>query len=380
MQIRDVLYYGDDHRFHFGDVTIRNGCFVSTEEKQLSENAEVDYMIPGLVDIHLHGGNNVDFSDGWYDGLLKMARFLAQAGTTSFCPATMALPEEALAAAMSNAVKLRDEAPQGCAVLRGVTMEGPFFSEKKKGAQQAAYLQLPDVRLFERLQKTAGGLIRMVCVAPELEGADGFIREAAASGVVVAAAHTNASYDEAAAGFDAGITHVTHLFNAMPPLLHREPSLIGAASERENVTAELICDRVHVHPAAVRAAFKLFGASRLCLISDAMAACGLEDGDYSLGGQKTCVRNGRALLADGTIAGSTTTLFDCMQTAIAMGIPAEDAVRCASVNPAKRIGIDHIGSIAEGKRADFLICGRDWTLKDVYMAGVRLTKTPDSPV
>jgi N-acetylglucosamine-6-phosphate deacetylase len=304
-----------------------------------------------------------------------MARFLADAGTTSFSPASMTLPEEIIAAACRSAVKLRDETPRDRASIRGITMEGPFFSEKKKGAQNAAYLRKPDAGMFKRMQQDADNMIRIACVAPELDGAKDYIREVSAMGVTVTAAHTGATYDEAAEGFDAGITHVTHLFNGMPPLLHREPGVIGAASERDNVTVELICDGIHVHPSAVRAAFKLFGASRICLVSDAMAACGLENGESMLGGQKVYVKDGRATLADGTIAGSVATLFECVKAALSMGISPEDAVRCATVNPARVIGADDIGSIATGRRADFLLCGRDWALKDVYMAGNKLERT-----
>ncbi len=375
MLIKNVAYYGEDFRFHFGDITVKDGRFERIEEKHRPDQADVDYMIPGLVDIHLHGNSGADFSDGRFDGLVKMAHFLAQAGTTSFSPASMTLPEEMIAAAFRSAVQMRHDAPQGCAALRGVTMEGPFFNEKKKGAQNGDYLKKPDADMFRRLQEKANGLIRIACVAPELQGAADFIREVSAAGVTVSAAHTNAAYDEAAAGFDAGITHVTHLFNAMPPLLHREPSVIGAASERDGVTAELICDGVHAHPSAVRAAFKLFGPSRICLISDAMAACGLKDGESMLGGQKVFIKSGRATLADGTIAGSVATLFECLATAISMGIPAQDAVRCATANPASVIGATDIGGIAAGKRADFLICGSDWTLKDVYIAGNKTERT-----
>jgi N-acetylglucosamine-6-phosphate deacetylase len=375
MRINDVLYYGEDFRFHFGDVTVEDGRFEHIEEKENPGQKSYNIMIPGLVDIHLHGNSGEDFSDGNYDGLVRMARFLADAGTTSFSPASMTLPEEIIAAACRSAVKLRDETPRDCASIRGITMEGPFFSEKKKGAQNAAYLRKPDAGMFKRMQQDADNMIRIACVAPELEGAKDYIREVSVMGVTVTAAHTGATYDEAAAGFDAGITHVTHLFNGMPPLLHREPGVIGAASERDNVTVELICDGIHVHPSAVRAAFKLFGASRICLVSDAMAACGLENGESMLGGQKVYVKDGRATLADGTIAGSVATLFECVKTALSMGISPEDAVRCATVNPARVIGADDIGSIATGRRADFLLCGRDWALKDVYMAGNKLERT-----
>ncbi len=375
MLIENVMYFGEDFRFHFGDITVKDGRFERIEEKQRPDNESCDFMIPGLVDIHLHGNSGEDFSDGSYGGLVRMARFLARAGTTSFSPASMTLPEETIAAACRNAARLYGDPPEGCARLCGVTMEGPFFNEKKKGAQNAAYLRKPDVGAFRRLQSAAGGLIRIACVAPELEGAADYIREVCKTGVTVSAAHTGAAYDEAAAGFDAGITHVTHLFNAMPPLLHREPSVIGAASERDSVTAELICDGIHVHPGAVRAAFKLFGDSRICFVSDAMAACGLADGESMLGGQKVYIRGGRATLADGTIAGSVATLLECLKSAVSMGIPAEAAVRCATANPARVIGANDIGRIAAGTQADFLICGSGWALKNVYIAGNRIERT-----
>jgi N-acetylglucosamine-6-phosphate deacetylase len=231
---------------------------------------------------------------------------------------------------------------------------------------------MPDFGLFGRLQAAAEGLIRIACVAPELPGAAAFARDVAATGVTVSAAHTEADYDQAAAGFDAGISHVTHLFNAMPPFLHRAPGVIGAAAERPGVTAEMITDGVHIHPSAVRAAFRLFGPERICLVSDAMSATGMADGDYFLGGQPVIVHRGRATLADGTIAGSTATLIHCLRTAVSMDIPLADAVRCATANPARVIGLKDAGAIAEGLRADLLLCGGDLSLKTVLMGGEAL--------
>ena len=251
-------------------------------------------------------------------------------------------------------------------------MEGPFFSEKKKGAQNADYLRRPDTELFHRLQETAQGLIRVACVAPELMGALDYIRSVSGEGITVSAAHTEADYDVAVAGFTAGISHVTHLFNAMPPFLHRAPGIIGAAAEREHVTAELICDGIHVHPSAVRGAFRLFGPERICLISDAMAACGLADGESMLGGQRVTIRDGKATLDSGTLAGSVATLFHCVRQAISFGIPAGDVLRCATANPARVLGAEDIGAIAVGKQADCLLCDTDWTLKGVILRGNRL--------
>lgn len=368
MLIKDVKYYGEDFRFHYGDIETKAGCFKRITEHDKPAHCR-GLVLPGLIDIHVHGNSGVDFCDGDHDSLISISRFLAKAGTTSFSATSMTLPEGALEKACRSAVRLREEKPEGCASIRGITMEGPFFSEKRKGAQSAQHLRLPDFEMFLRLQQAAGGMIRIACVAPEIEGAEEYIRKVSDTGVVAAAAHTDANYNEAAAGFDAGITHLTHLYNAMPPMLHREPGIIGAAAEREGVTAELICDGVHVHPSAVRAAFKLFGPERICLISDAIAATGIKGGKCTLGGQSVFMKSGRAVLEDGTLAGSTVTLLECLRNAISMGIPAEDAVRCATANPARVLGDGEAGVISEGKRADFLICGEDLELKQVFIEG-----------
>ena len=372
MRIEKVKYYGEDFRFHYGDIEIECGRFSRITERDTPAPEGADLLLPGLIDMHLHGNSGADFSAGEYDGLTRMARFLARMGTTAFSPATLTLPEEDLARACGTAVRLRADAHGDCAAIAGITMEGPFFSEKKKGAQNGAFLRKPDFELFSRLQERARGMIRVACVAPELPGALEYIRSVTETGVAVSAAHTEADYGQAVAAFDAGITHVTHLFNAMPPFLHREPGLIGAAAERGAVTVELICDGIHVHPSMVRAAFTLFGPERICLISDAMAACGLHDGESMLGGQRVSIRDGKATLSDGTIAGSVATLFDCVGKAISFGIPPADVIRCATANPARVLGAQDIGIIAVGKQADCLICGTDWTLRDVIIRGKRL--------
>ena len=251
-------------------------------------------------------------------------------------------------------------------------MEGPFFSEKKKGAQNGAYLRLPDFDAFRKLFEDCGGLVRIVDVAPELEGACDFIRKASRL-CTVSIAHTDADYDAAAAGIAAGVTHLTHLYNAMPAIHHRKPGVIAAAAEAEAVSAELISDGQHVHPASVRLAFRIFGAARMVLISDSLRCCGMPDGEYELGGQQVFLKDGIARLADGTIAGSATNLYDCMLRAISFGIPREDAVRAATYNPARQLGVlDEVGSIRDGKVADFVLCDAELDRKAVYRAGNEL--------
>lgn len=328
-------------------------------------------VIPGLVDIHTHGAVGADFSDGNLHGLTRMAEYLAGNGVTSFVPTSMTLPYETLSAAFQTARRLRDERPANCARALGIHMEGPFFSEEKKGAQNGDYLRAPDYEAFAVLNEQCGSLIRLVDLAPELPGAVDFT-ERACRLCKVSVAHTDAAYEEAAAVFDAGASHLTHLFNAMPPIHHRRPGVIGAASEREHVTAELICDGLHVHPSAVRMAFRLF-PGRICLISDSLRCCGMPDGEYELGGQPVFLKDGVARLADGTIAGAASNLYEDMRSAISFGIPKEEAIRAATILPAREAGVDmEIGSIEAGKLADFAVCAEDLTLRQVYIGGKRI--------
>ena len=364
-------YIFTDGRFVYGSFRVEAGRFTEVLSA-VPEEAGIDlagaYVIPGLVDVHIHGACGADFSDGDYDGLVAMAKHLAKKGVTSFAPASMTLPYGVLAQAFATAEKLRDERPAGAARLVGIHMEGPFFSEKKKGAQNGAYLKTPDFAAFQKLYDGCGGLVRIVDVAPELAGAESFTRQAAKL-CTVSVAHTDGNYEEAKAVFTAGATHLTHLFNAMPPVHHRNPGVIGAASEEEKVRAELICDGLHVHESAVRMAFRLF-PGRIVLVSDALRCCGMPDGEYTLGGQPVFLEKGVAKLKDGTIAGAATDLYEDLQNAVKFGVSKEEAVLSATLNPAKAIGLDgEIGSIALGKQADFILCDENLNRKKVYING-----------
>ena len=363
-----------DGAFRHGSFRVENGSFTEllhTVPEEDGVDLADQYVIPGLIDVHNHGNSGTDFSDGDYDGLVKMARYLAANGVTSFAPASMTLPYDVLETAYKTAVRLRIEQPSGCARLMGIQMEGTFFSEKKKGAQNGAYLKNPDFDAFKKLYDVSEGLIRIADVAAEPPGAVEFT-ERASKLCNVSIAHTDCTYEEASAVFDAGASHLTHLYNAMPGIHHRKPGPIGAGSERETVVAELICDGQHVHPSAVRMAFRLF-PGRICLISDALRCCGMPDGMYTLGGQDVFLQNSVARLADGTIAGSATNLYDCMRKAVEFGISREQAILSATLIPAKAIGREmQIGSISPGRLADFVVCDAALNRKAVYLAGSRL--------
>ena len=371
-------------RIFTSDFKFQTGAFEVTEDGKfgaiLPETVPADAIdlqgatvIPGLIEVHSHGNSNYDFSDGNYEGLVTMARYYLQSGITAFAPTSMTLPYEVLEKAFATAQQLVAEAPENCARCMGVHMEGPYFSEKKKGAQNGAYLKQPDFEGFQKLYDSCGGLISIVDVAPELPGALEFIEKAKVL-CTVSLAHTDADYDHATAGIAAGATHLTHMYNGMPSIHHRNPGVIPAAAEVSNVRAEIICDGQHVHPASVRLAFSIFGSERMILVSDSLRCAGMPEGQYEVGGQQITVKNGLARLADGTIAGSASTLYDGLRNAISFGIAEEVAVRACTYNPACALhAADKIGSIAPGKNADFLICSADYSEKRVFLGGKELT-------
>ncbi|MCM1184054.1 MAG: N-acetylglucosamine-6-phosphate deacetylase [Roseburia sp.] len=378
MKIKNASVFCVEQGFAEKDVYMQDGCFVEESRYRGGDGSQVIdgeglYLIPGLVDIHFHGCGGADFSDGTPEALRTISACQLARGVTSICPATMTLPEERLAAVCENAVEyLEESAGQPArAALRGIHLEGPFIAGEKRGAQNARYIRPADVALYRRLQQAAHGLIRLVTLAPETAGAEAFIRELHGE-VHLSVGHTACDYACARRAFAAGADHVTHLFNAMEGFGHRAPGVLAAAFDAGNVMPELICDGIHVDAAAVRVAFRLFGGERMILISDSMRAAGMPDGDYTLGGQRVHVAGKLATLDDGTIAGSVTNLMDGLRMAVAIGIPLETAVRCASYNPARAIGVDSVcGSIDAGKDADcVLLSKKGLEIQKVFRKGV----------
>ena len=324
------------------------------------------YVIPGLVDIHTHGAMGEDFSDGKPAGLQPLADYYAAHGVTSYLATTMTLKEETLTPAMHA---IRDFRPKGGAKCAGIHLEGPFLCYAKRGAQAAENLHKPDVPLFSRLNEASGGRVKLVTVACEEEGAMSFIQEVSKV-CTVSLGHTTADYDTAMAGFRAGATHATHLYNGMPSFLHRAPGVIGAAFDA-GASVELICDGLHVHPSVIRAVSRLFG-DKLNLISDSLRCAGMPDGGYELGGQPIVVKDHKATLLDGTIAGSSISLMDAVRNVVKFGLPLEAAVYAASTAPAQAAKLQGIGSIEAGNLADLVVLDQELNIKAVFIDGQKI--------
>ena len=376
MFYKNARLFTKEFAFQEGAFEVVDGKFGAVLPECVPEDA-IDLqgatVIPGLVEVHSHGNSGADFSDGDYEGLKAMAKFFAQKGVTSFAPASMTLPYDVLSKAFTAAKQLKEEAPEGYSRIMGIQMEGPYFSYAKRGAQNPDYLKAPDFEGFKKLYDACGGLVRIVDIAPELPGAAEFVAKAKDL-CTVSIAHTDSDYDHARAAVDAGVTHLTHLYNAMPAIHHRNPGVIPACVENENVQAEIICDGYHIHPSSVRLAFTMF-KNRMVLVSDSGRCAGQPEGyQFDLGGQMAEIRGGVAkLVGTETIACSASNLWTCLANTVSWGIAEEEAVRAATYNPAKALGVqDKIGSIETGKYADFVITNTDYSEKRVFIGGKEL--------
>lgn len=320
-------------------------------------DAKGNLVAPGLVDIHIHGYLGEDASDGSSEGLKKMAAGIAKNGVTSWCPTTMTIAKEDIVKAFDTARAVKAEKECYGAKILGVHSEGPFINPSKKGAQPGEYILAPDGDFIVE----HADILKLFTVAPEMEGAKECIQTVYKDGRVLASmGHTGASFEEANAGIEAGVRHTTHLFNAMTALQHRNPGVVGAALSDERVSCELIADTFHVNPGLYKLVAKAKG-DKLCLITDCMRAGGMEDGDYTLGGQHVIKTGIQCLLEDGTIAGSVLKLNEAVRNLRDYtDLSLAEVFACASLNPAKAIGEDDkVGSLEVGKCADIIICDDD---------------------
>lgn len=371
MLIRNAAIFRDTGSFETGDIAVcgERICDVSSDAETL--DASGCYAIPGLIDIHLHGCVGFDFASASVDDIAEMTAYQASHGVTALCPTTLSMPEDLLCQACGRIAGSGN--PVGADIV-GINLEGPFLSSDRMGAQNPKYAHVPDSALFRRLQEASGHMVKLISIAPETSGAMEMI-EALRDEVVCSVAHTTADYDTAMEAFARGARHVTHLYNAMPPFSHRAPGVVGAAFDTPDCMVELICDDVHIHPSVVRATFRMFGDDRIVMISDSMMAAGLLDGSYTLGDLPVTVKGNKAVLTEGgAIAGSVTNLMNCLRTAVdVMNVPLASAVKCASGNPAKAIGIfDTHGSLAVGKFADIVLLNPDLSVKHVILRGTLL--------
>jgi N-acetylglucosamine-6-phosphate deacetylase len=346
------------------------------------------WVLPGFVDMHLHGGGGASFTEGTGEEARTAAAFHRGHGTTSMLASLVTAPLAGLEARAAMLAGLADDG-----IIAGLHLEGPFLSPARRGAQDSRHMLPPDVAVFERLHAAARGHLRVITLAPELPGAARVIEAATRAGVTVAVGHTDAAADATLAAIDAGATHATHLFNGMRPWHHREPGAVGALLDRDEVTCEVIADGVHLHDIAIRLAARVKGPGRLVLVSDAMAAAGMPDGSYRLGSMRVTVDRGVArLLQDpadpgqagtaaraGPIAGSTATLAGVVRHAIAAGLPVPDVAAAASTTPARVLGLaGRTGALCPGLAADLVVCDDEFRPHAVMRHGEWLPGSADT--
>ncbi|MFF7688394.1 N-acetylglucosamine-6-phosphate deacetylase [Streptomyces syringium] len=354
-----------------GRVTVEGRRIVDdTAREEPSVDLTGHWIVPGFVDVHVHGGGGASFSAGSAEEALTAIATHRAHGTTTMVASTVTGDLDDLA---RQAAVLAELTEQGD--LAGIHFEGPFISPHRCGAHQPGLLRDPDPADVRKLVDAAHGAVRMMTLAPELPGGLDSVRMLADSGVIAAVGHTDSTYEAALEAIDAGATVATHLFNAMPGLLHREPGPIAALLEDERVTVELINDGTHLHPAVLELAFARAGADRVAFITDAMGAAGMTDGMFPLGPMRVEVKDGVARIADGptagSIAGSTLTLDTAFKRAVTVdGLPVEDVVRALSVNPARLLGLaDRVGSLEPGKDADLVVLNASYDLVGVMRKG-----------
>jgi N-acetylglucosamine-6-phosphate deacetylase len=374
MFTRPVNYIIRNQKIYAQNKVIDNG-FIKIESGTISEVGEMTSLkndegftgislpkntsvIPGMIDVHIHGVNGADIMDATSEALDTMTVSLPKEGTTSFLATTMTESKENIEKALVNTGNYIDRHQKtGRAEILGIHLEGPFINSGKAGAQPLHHIAVPCVDTFESWQATSGNHIKLVTLAPEMDKEHSLIQHLKQQGIIASAGHSNASYDEMGEAIDKGVSHVTHLFNQMSGFHHREPGIVGAAFNRGEVMVELIADGIHVRPEAVDIAFQQITGDRMILITDSMRAKCLKNGQYDLGGQMVTVKDGMAMLDEDTLAGSVLEMKSAFKNIQKFtGCPIEEAIKITSENPAKQLGVfNRKGSITWGKDADLVI-------------------------
>ncbi|MGN4447372.1 N-acetylglucosamine-6-phosphate deacetylase [Bacillus cereus group sp. MYBK79-1] len=337
-----------------------------SQENEAVLDAAGKIVIPGMIDVHIHGGYDIDAMDANSDGLVTLGKEMLKEGVTTYFPTTMTQAPEAIEAALHAA----KEAKEKGAHFEYIHLEGPYVSKKRAGAQPLEHIVPANIEQFKQWQEASGNLIKLVTYAPEEEGALEFEQYLAETGVVGTMGHTDAIDEQLK---NRNITHATHLYNQMRGLHHREPGVVGHVLLNPDVMVEVITDGIHIHPDMVKLAYKLKGPKKVSIITDAMRAKGLEDGLYELGGQPVHVKDGSARLEDGTLAGSILKMDQAFRNVIEFtGCSIEDAVLMTSVNQAEEFGLNHKGALAVGKDADFVVMSEDLHVYDTVRLGIHM--------
>jgi N-acetylglucosamine-6-phosphate deacetylase len=332
--------------------------------------AQDKFLVPGFIDTHVHGGGGADIMDGEYESIKQIALTHSRFGTTVFLPTTMTMSKEKIIKSLQSVNEAKTKGT-GTAEILGVHLEGPYINPEKKGAQKEEDIKGFSIEEFLEFNQASGNLIRLVTIAPEIPGAIEFIHWLHRQGIIVSAGHTNATYQQMQEAIKAGLTHITHLFNAMRGLHHREPGVVGAALTEPGLTTEVIADGIHIHPIILKMIHQMKGAGKVILVTDAMKATGLPEGIYDLGGQKVMVKGEQAKLEDDTLAGSVLTMNKAVHNMVTKaGIPLPEAVQMASYNPAKLLGIaDKKGTLEPGKDADIVILNKNFETELTMVSG-----------
>ena len=360
-------------------IIIEKGKIMAITDKKedfaLLKNVEIieakdKFVVPGYIDIHIHGGGGSDVMDGEYEAIKQVATTHSRFGTTAFLPTTMTMSKDKIIRSLRSICEAVKKGTAGAEIL-GIHLEGPYINPEKKGAQKEEDIKKISLEEFLEFNQASGNLIRLVTIAPEMPGAIDFIRWLHQQGIIVSVGHSNATYKQVQEGIQAGLSQVTHIFNAMRGLHHREPGVVGAALSSPKLIVEMIADGIHLHPIVLKMLTQIKESEKLVLITDAMRATGFKEGTYDLGGQEVIVTKGQARLKDGTLAGSVLTMDKAVKNMVTkVGIPLSKAIQMASFNPAKCLGVeDRKGSLEPGKDADIVVLNKNLETELTMVAG-----------